>query len=134
VVSDTLPVLSNRIRLIRIGTATPIPQQEESVTFNPAQIREFTPQNYDLSTVSFGIQPMWSFFLLMSIQSTLNGNTLDTQVSYDPFTMPNSTQSVPPAQYNPYLEDSANMVGGTGAAYYPPQSSYAAAAQPVSDV
>lgn len=54
VVSDTLPVLSNRTRLIRIGTATPT-QQEESVTFNPAQIREFTPQNYDLSTVSFGI-------------------------------------------------------------------------------
>lgn len=33
------------------GTATPT-QQEDSVSFNPAQIREFTPQNYDLSTVS----------------------------------------------------------------------------------
>jgi hypothetical protein len=34
--------------LIPIGTATPTPQ-DEPIAFNPAQIREFTPQNYDLS-------------------------------------------------------------------------------------
>lgn len=34
-----------------VGTATPTPQQEDPVAFNPAQIREFTPQNYDLGTV-----------------------------------------------------------------------------------
>lgn len=38
------------------GTATPTPQQEDSVTFNPAQIREFTPQNYDLSTVCLPLE------------------------------------------------------------------------------
>jgi hypothetical protein len=37
------------------GTATPTLQQEDSVSFNPAQIREFTPQNYDLSTVSLSV-------------------------------------------------------------------------------
>lgn len=115
-----------------IGTATPTPQQEEPVSFNPAQIREFTPQNYDLSTVSFSNRSWRPQIELMSLQSTLNGSTLDAQVSYDPFTMPNATQSVPSAQYNPYLEDSANMVAGSGTAYYPAQASYAATAQPVS--
>jgi hypothetical protein len=31
------------------GTSTPTLQAEEAATFNPAQIREFTPQGYDLS-------------------------------------------------------------------------------------
>jgi hypothetical protein len=35
--------------LTTAGTATPIPQTEEPAPFNPAQIREFTPQSYDLS-------------------------------------------------------------------------------------
>ena len=65
-------------------------------------------------------------------QSTLNGNTLDSQVSYDPFTIPNAAQAVSTAQYNPYLEENANMVSGTAASYYSGQASYAAAAQPVS--
>ncbi|OBT93978.2 PAB-dependent poly(A)-specific ribonuclease subunit 3 [Pseudogymnoascus verrucosus] len=91
------------------GTATPT-QQEDAVSFNPAQIREFTPQNYDLNT------------------STLNGGGLDAQVPFDPFTIPNSTQAVPAAQYNPYLEDTS---AGASAAYYPGQASYAATAQPL---
>lgn len=96
------------------GAATPTPQQEEApIAFNMAQIREFTPQSYDLST------------------SALNGNTLDSQVSYDPFTLPNAGQTVPSAQYNPYLEDNVNIVGGAGGSYYPTQGTYAATAQPL---
>ena len=45
---------AERLTLTREGTVTPIPQQAENeptATFNPAQIKEFTPQqNYDLST------------------------------------------------------------------------------------
>lgn len=69
---------------------------------------------------------------LTMLQSALNGNTLDAQVSYDPFTIPNAAQAVTAAQYNPYLEDNGNMLSGTGASYYTGQASYAAAAQPVS--
>jgi len=40
-------------RSLASGAATPNPQPDPQPTFNPAQIREFTPQNYDLSeTVS----------------------------------------------------------------------------------
>jgi hypothetical protein len=35
--------------LISSGTATPSLQNEEQIAFNPAQIKEFTPQNYDLT-------------------------------------------------------------------------------------
>lgn len=44
-----------------IGTATPNSQLDaEPVTFNPAAIREFTPQNYDLSqTVGFTLEYLW---------------------------------------------------------------------------
>jgi hypothetical protein len=31
------------------GTSTPTLQAEEPAPFNPAQIREFTPQGYDMS-------------------------------------------------------------------------------------
>lgn len=96
------------------------------MSFNPAQIREFTPQNYDLSTVSS--QSNLYIDDLTSLQSTLNGGGLDAQVPFDPFTIPNSTQAVPAAQYNPYLEDSS---AGASAAYYPGQASYAPTAQPV---
>jgi len=40
-------------------------------------------------------------------------------------------QAIPTAQYNPYLED-ANGIGSSTAAYYQPQATYAAPAQPVS--
>lgn len=100
-------------RSVATGAATPTPQQDEPVAFNPAQIREFTPQSYDLSS------------------TTLEGNTLDSQVSYDPFTIPNTAPSIPQTQYNPYLEDGTNMVAGASAGYYPTQSSYAATAQPL---
>jgi hypothetical protein len=46
------PRLDLLTMLIGEGTVTPIPQTEtEPATFNPAQIKEFTPQqNYDMST------------------------------------------------------------------------------------
>lgn len=57
---------------------------------------------------------------------------LDTQVPYDPFTIPNVSQAAP-TQYNPYLEDNSNLVAGANTAYYPTQASYAPTAQPVSE-
>ena len=62
--------------------------------------------------------------------NNVNGNTLDAQVSYDPFTLPNAGQAVAPAPFNPYLEE--NIVSGAAGSYYPGQASYAATAQPVS--
>jgi hypothetical protein len=70
--------------------------------------------------------------VLTTIQTTLNGS-LDAQVSYDPFTMASTTgsQTSGSGQYNPYLESEGNLAAA-GAGYYPTQTTYTAAAQPVS--
>jgi hypothetical protein len=62
----------------------------------------------------------------------MNGS-LDPQVPYDPFTMANATgsQTSSSGQYNPYLESEGNLAAA-GAGYYPTQTTYTAAAQPVS--
>ncbi|KAG0651465.1 Poly(A)-nuclease deadenylation complex subunit 3 [Hyphodiscus hymeniophilus] len=101
-------------RSIASGTATPNSQIDpEPPTFNPATIREFTPQNYELP------------------QTTVqNGTTPDTQSSYDPFQMTPLTQVLPTTPYNPYLEDSTN-IASNGASYYQPQTTYTAPAQPL---
>jgi PAB-dependent poly(A)-specific ribonuclease subunit 3 len=39
-------------------------------------------------------------------------------------------QALPTTQYNPYLEDTSNLPNN-GSAYYQPQSTYTAPAQPV---
>jgi hypothetical protein len=65
------------------------------------------------------------------IQTTQNGTVPDTQVSFDPFQMTPLSQVLPTTQYNPYLEDTTNITSN-GAAYYQPQTTYTAPAQPVS--
>ena len=62
----------------------------------------------------------------------MNGSALDSQLAYDPFTMTNATASQPTGsgQYNPYLESDGTLAAA-GAGYYPAQSTYTAAAQPV---
>ena len=60
---------------------------------------------------------------LTSKQAAANGSTLDSQSLYDPFTMSATNQTVPTAQYNPYLEDS-NNIASSGNAYYTTQPTY----------
>lgn len=62
-------------------------------------------------------------------QNVTNG-AADLQQSYDPFSMSAVAQAIPPAQFNPYLEDNASITGTT-AAYYGGQNTYATAIQPV---
>jgi PAB-dependent poly(A)-specific ribonuclease subunit 3 len=66
-------------------------------------------------------------------QATLNGSNLESQLPYDPFTMPTTSQTVPTAQYNPYLTDNGDL-SGSNTAFYPTQPTYTATAQPVSKV
>ena len=70
--------------------------------------------------------------MLMMPQTAMNGSALDPQVSYDPFTMAGGTASQASAsgQYNPYLENEGNLATAS-AGYYPTQTTYTAAAQPV---
>jgi len=138
--------------LTTTGTSTPTLQAEEPALFNPAQIREFTPQGYDLSnsvgfefcTVSCYRDMFKLIHLLPSIfkskisvlliiqQTAMNGSALESQVSYDPFTIAGATTSQASAsgQYNPYLENEGNLAAA-GAGYYPTQTTYTPAAQPV---
>jgi hypothetical protein len=68
-----------------------------------------------------------------TVKSGTNGAIPEAQVPFDPFQMAPLGQALPAAQYNPYLEDSANITSN-GAAYYQPQQTYTAPAQPVSFV
>lgn len=98
------------------AAATPaLPQAEvdAAAAFNPAAIREFTPQNFDLAST--------------------NGASPDSGLqSYDPFTMSSMGQALPAAQFNPYANDHNHMAAGHGSAYYQGQAGYAAPLQPVS--
>ncbi|TAQ85954.1 hypothetical protein B7494_g5721 [Chlorociboria aeruginascens] len=95
------------------GTATPNAQLEaEQATFNPAQIREFTPSGYDLS------------------QNVVTNDSSDTQVPFDPFSMSAVAQAMPSAQYNPYLEENSNLANN-GSGYFQTQANYSAPVQPL---
>ncbi|RDL41069.1 PAB-dependent poly(A)-specific ribonuclease subunit PAN3 [Venustampulla echinocandica] len=98
------------------GTVTPNPQSEHPPAgFNPAQIREFTPQNYDVS------EPVLP----------TDGSGSESHVAYDPFQMPGVAQTLPTTpQYNPYIDESANMASN-GAAYFQTSSAFAAPTQPL---
>ncbi|KAL0937886.1 pab-dependent poly -specific ribonuclease subunit pan3 [Colletotrichum truncatum] len=97
------------------GSATPAAQESESssTVFNPATFREFTPQNFELST---GI--------------TANGGAPDTGLNYDPFTMSNVGQALPATPYNPYADDPTGLAGSS-AAFFQHQNAYTAPLQPL---
>jgi PAB-dependent poly(A)-specific ribonuclease subunit 3 len=127
--------------LTRPGTATPAPPDSEPAVFNPAQIREFTPQNYDLS---HAVGPSLDSIRiklrkacdkknksLTPIQIATNGAGTESQVPFDPFSMSSVAQAISTPQYNPYLEDTNNLTNN-GTAYFPAQTTYTAPAQPVS--
>ncbi|KAG9234504.1 PAB-dependent poly(A)-specific ribonuclease subunit PAN3 [Amylocarpus encephaloides] len=98
------------------GTVTPNPSSEsQPPVFNPALIREFTPQTYEPAET---IGPS-------------DGSGSDHHVAYDPFQMSAVTQAVPTAtQYNPYLEDNSSL-GGNTAGFYPASTSFVPPTQPL---
>ncbi|KAK3331121.1 PAB-dependent poly(A)-specific ribonuclease subunit PAN3 [Apodospora peruviana] len=95
----------------RGGSATPSAQQNaEPSLFNPATIREFTPQSYDIGNTNSG-----------------NGVAQDTSLYADPFTsMGAMGQALPPVgQFNPYANEQ-NALAGPSGAFYPQHGTYAA--------
>ncbi|KAH7409661.1 PAB-dependent poly(A)-specific ribonuclease subunit PAN3 [Cadophora sp. MPI-SDFR-AT-0126] len=95
------------------GTTTPNPPADaEPAMFNPATIKEFTPQNYDLS---HGL--------------LANGAAPEAQTSYDPFSMQAINQAMPAAPYNPYLEE--NNISTNAAGYFQTQAAFSSPAQPL---
>ncbi|KAK7974262.1 hypothetical protein PG989_016110 [Apiospora arundinis] len=97
------------------STPSTLTQEAEGPMFNPATIREFTPQsqNYDLNTAT-----------------TTNGTANDSSNVYDPFSMSGMNQTIPTPQYNPYAEDPTGMAGSS-TSFYPAQGAYAAPIQPL---
>ncbi|POR35053.1 PAB-dependent poly(A)-specific ribonuclease subunit PAN3 [Tolypocladium paradoxum] len=94
------------------GTPVGPPADLEAAVFNPAAIREFTP-NFDVSS-----------------PAGANGSAQDGAVSYDPFTMGAVGQSLPATQYNPYA-DEHNALGAGGSSYFPPQGAFTTPLQPL---
>lgn len=92
--------------------ATPNAQEAESSIFNPATIREFTPQsqNYELGT-----------------PAATNGGSTETTGFHDPFGMSTMTQTLATSQFNPYAEEH-NMTGAS-TPFYSAQAAYQAPAQ-----
>jgi PAB-dependent poly(A)-specific ribonuclease subunit 3 len=77
--------------------------------FNPATIREFTPQNYDIGN------------------TTSNGVPQENGIYSDPFTTMGSLSSAIPSagQYNLYASDH-NSLAGAGAQFYPQHGTFPA--------
>ncbi|SPQ19753.1 7b055bd6-849a-4d9c-aaf3-848eb17c1693 [Thermothielavioides terrestris] len=90
------------------GVGTPsLPQTVEPSVFNPAAIREFTPQNYDISNTN------------------TNGVTQDNGLYNDPFTAMGSMASALPAagQFNLYAAEH-NALTASGAQFYPQHGAF----------
>ncbi|RKK72357.1 PAB-dependent poly(A)-specific ribonuclease subunit PAN3 [Fusarium oxysporum] len=97
-----------------LGSATPVgPQDGDSSVFNPATVREFTP-DFDVNSTT----------------TSANGSGQDGGMSYDPFTVPTMNQGITTPQYNPYAED-PGALGGHGPGYFPAQNAFAAPVQPL---
>lgn len=95
-------------------SSTALAQEAESSIFNPATIREFTPQsqNYELGT-----------------PAATNGGSAETTGYPDPFNLSTMTQSLAPSQFNPYAEE--HSMAGASAPFYTAQAAYQAPAQPL---
>lgn len=107
-------------RSMNSGTATPNtqPDSEPSTTFNPATIREFTPQNT--------IVPQ-NYDAPHNIAT--NGQINDAASAYDPFSMSTLNSAITTTQFNPYLEEAT--VPGNSTAYYQSQTAFNAPQQPL---
>ncbi|KAK0725718.1 hypothetical protein B0H67DRAFT_571235 [Lasiosphaeris hirsuta] len=94
-----------------VSTAPTLPQNSEATLLNPATIREFTPQNYDVGT-------------------TTSGNVVaqDNGIYNDPFTMGSIATTLPSTgQFNPYAAGDHGAMGGPGATFYPQHGAFSAA-------
>ncbi|KAK4102778.1 hypothetical protein N658DRAFT_422488 [Parathielavia hyrcaniae] len=92
------------------GVGTPnLQQTTETSVFNPATIREFTPQNYDIGN------------------SNANGVAQENGLYNDPFTaMGSLATGLPPAgQFNLYASEH-NALTSSGASFYPQHGSFPA--------
>lgn len=94
-------------------SSTALAQEAENSIFNPATIREFTPQsqNYELGT-----------------PAATNGGSAETGF-HDPFGMSTMTQSLATSQFNPYAEE--HGMTGASTPFYSAQAAYQAPAQPL---
>ncbi|TVY27530.1 PAN2-PAN3 deadenylation complex subunit PAN3 [Lachnellula hyalina] len=100
-------------RSLASGATTPAPQSEPQPTFNPAQIREFTPQNYELSDTALATD-----------------GASDGQSAYDPFSMTGVNQALSTATpYNPY--DESNNISSNGAGYFQTPTPFITTNQPL---
>ncbi|KAK4239098.1 hypothetical protein C8A03DRAFT_14482 [Achaetomium macrosporum] len=90
------------------GIGTPnLQQTTEASVFNPAAIREFTPQNYDIGN------------------PTANGVAQDNGLYNDPFTAMGSISAALPSagQFNLYASDH-NAIATSGAPFYPQHGAF----------
>jgi PAB-dependent poly(A)-specific ribonuclease subunit 3 len=90
------------------GVGTPnLQQTAEASVFNPAAIREFTPQNYDIGNTNS------------------NGVPQENGVYNDPFTSMSSMGTALPSagQYNLYASDH-NAITSSGAQFYPQHGTF----------
>ncbi|KXX77211.1 PAB-dependent poly(A)-specific ribonuclease subunit PAN3 [Madurella mycetomatis] len=92
-----------------VGTSN-LQQPAETSMFNPAVIREFTPQNYDIGNANSG-----------------NGVAQENGLYSDPFTTMGSIGTALPSagQYNMYASDH-NALAGSGAPFYPQHGAFPA--------
>jgi PAB-dependent poly(A)-specific ribonuclease subunit 3 len=65
-------------RSMTSGTATPNTQPDAQPTFNPAQIREFTPQHYDLSDAVSCLLHSFTFHIIRSARNYTHHSLLTT--------------------------------------------------------
>jgi PAB-dependent poly(A)-specific ribonuclease subunit 3 len=94
------------------GAAVPATQQEpEQPAFNPAAIREFTPQ-YDMTS-----------------NIATNGAPPE-HMHFDPFSAMAPVGHAIPPQYNPYAEDPSGLAGHNGA-FFPAQNPFGSDIQPL---
>lgn len=105
---------------------------ETNTVFNPAAIREFTPQNYDLGSAVCSPHPFPVLRTrLLTCAQTTNGVGHENGLYADPFTtMSTMGAALPPvSQYSLYAGDHSALAGPAAAFY--PQSSAAFAAGPL---
>ncbi|KAH8677225.1 PAB-dependent poly(A)-specific ribonuclease subunit PAN3 [Ilyonectria robusta] len=96
-----------------LSTGTPtISPENDTVAFNPAAIREFTP-TFDLNA-----------------STTTNGSAQDGAVSFDPFSMSTVSQGLSTPQFNPYADDHGGL-GGHGSNYFQAQGAFPTSLQPL---
>ncbi|KAF4448903.1 hypothetical protein F53441_7727 [Fusarium austroafricanum] len=110
--------------------ATPVgPQDGDNSPFNPAAIREFTP-NFEMNNTVRQYCFQYRAAQLMRQTTTANGSTQDAGISYDPFTVPAVNQGLPTPQFNPYAED-PGALSAHGPSYFPAQTAFANIVQPL---